>query len=148
MEVTKLMNIAKKTNIPLVKDVCRKIAKFLGCLVGRDVVVGDNVQFVHNALGTVIYTNTILEDGVKIYQNVTLGKSDVVSPNASAKFIIHKNAIICAGAKLLCKSNEVLEVGENSIVGANAVLLHSIPANEVWGGVPAKKLKDVGKQNE
>lgn len=141
MEVTWLMNIAKKTKSPAVKNVCRKIAKYLGCYVGKNVVIGDNVRFVHNALGTVIYTDSVIEDGVSIYQNVTLGKSDVKDEDASARFVIRKNAIICAGAKLLCKPNEILEVGENSIVAANAVLLNSIPANEIWGGVPARKLK-------
>lgn len=65
--------------------------------------------------------------------------------NASVNFIIRKGAILRAGAKLLCMSNETLEVDENSIVAANAVLLHSISANEVWG--LAKKLKDIPKSN-
>lgn len=146
MEVTKLMNIARKTKSNIVKGVCRKIAKYLGCCIGKNVIIGDNVQFVHNSLGSVIYTDTAIEDNVRIYQNVTLGKSDVKTENASAGFIIKKNVILCAGAKLLCKPNETLEVGENSIVAANAVLLNSIPANEVWGGVPARKLKSVGDQ--
>lgn len=78
----------------------------------------------------------MIEDNVKIYQNVTLGKADVLSENASANFIIRKGAVLCAEAKLLCKANETLEVGENSIVAADAVLLNSIPANEVWGEYP------------
>lgn len=111
-------------------------------------VIGNNVRFIHNSVGTVVYTDTVIEDDVRIYQNVTLGKSDVLSENASANFIIRKGAILCAGAKLLCKPNETLEVGENSIVAANAVLLHSIPENEVCGvGVPAKKLKDISQLN-
>lgn len=145
MEVTKLMNKVRKSKSPFMKSVYRKLAKFLGCYVGKNVQIGENVQFVHNALGSVIYTDSILEDGVRIYQNVTLGKSDVLSDHAEAQFIIRKNAVICAGAKLLCKPNETLEVGENSIVAANAVLLHSIPANEIWGGIPARKLKDIGE---
>lgn len=52
MEVTWLMNMAKKTKSPAIKNLCRKIAKYLGCYVGKNVVIGDNVRFVHNALGT------------------------------------------------------------------------------------------------
>lgn len=33
-------------------------------------------------------------------------------------------------------------IGKNSIVGAGAVVTKSIPANEVWAGIPAKKIKD------
>lgn len=134
MEVTKLMNKYRKTKSHLLKNIYRKGAKLWGCVIGRNVVIGNNVRFIHNSVGTVVYTDTVIEDDVRIYQNVTLGKSDVLSKNVSANFIIRKGAILCAGAKLLCKPNETLEVGENSIVAANAVLLHSIPANEVWGG--------------
>ena len=147
MEVTWLMNKVRKTKSPLIKGVCRKIAKYLGCYVGKNVAIGENVRFVHNALGTVIYTDTTIEDGVWIYQNVTLGKSDVKADNAKAHFVIRKNAILCAGAKLLCKPNETLEVGENSVVAANAVLLNSVPPNEMWG-VPAKKLKSIDNSRE
>ena len=140
MEVTCLMNISRKSGSRIIKGICRKIAKFLGCYVGRNVIIGNNVQFVHNAIGTVIYTDSVIEDDVRIYQNVTFGKSDVLSKDTTAKFVIKKGAVICAGAKLLCKPNETLVVGENSIVGANAVLLESIPANEIWVGIPAKKI--------
>lgn len=44
--------------------------------------------------------------------------------------IIKENAIICAGAKKLCKEG-TLTIGKNSIVAANAVLLNSIGDNEV-----------------
>lgn len=43
MEVTKLMNISRKSKNGFVKSACRKMAKFLGCCVGRNVVIGDNV---------------------------------------------------------------------------------------------------------
>lgn len=111
MEVTQLMNVYRKSKNNVIKGVCRKIAKDLGCYVGKNVVIGKDVKFVHNSIGTVIYTDTKLENGVQIYQNVTLGKSDVRSPNASAGFVIRKNATICAGAKILCKPNEVIEIG-------------------------------------
>ena len=148
MEVTWLIHKAQKSKSSLVKAICRKIAKYLGCYVGKNVKIGKDVRFVHNALGTVIYTDTTIEDGVWIYQNVTLGKSDVKKTDASAHFIIRKNAVLSAGAKILCKPNETIEIGENSIVAANAVLLNSVPPNEIWGGVPARKLKRIEYNKE
>ena len=77
--------------------------------------------------------NTIIEDNVKIYQNVTIGRSDIYKPYKDSKMkniIIKENAIICAGAKKLCKEG-TLTIGKNSIVAANAVLLNSIGDNEV-----------------
>lgn len=37
------------------------------------------------------------------------------------------------GAKILCKSNTELCVGEGAVVAANTVVLRSIPPYEVWG---------------
>lgn len=35
-----------------------------------------------------------------------------------------------------------VRIGTGAIVGAGAVVNHSIPANEIWAGVPARKIKD------
>jgi acetyltransferase-like isoleucine patch superfamily enzyme len=34
-------------------------------------------------------------------------------------------------------------IGKNSVVGAGSIVTKSIPANEIWVGVPARKLKDI-----
>ena len=34
------------------------------------------------------------------------------------------------------------KINDNSIVGANSFVNKEIPKNEIWGGVPVKKLKD------
>lgn len=46
---------------------------------------------------------------------------------------------MCAGSKILAKDN--LVVGKNTIIAANSVLLKSTGENEVWGGIPARRLK-------
>ena len=50
-----------------------------------------------------------------------------------------KNVLISQKAVLM----PGVEVGDNSIVAAGAIVLKDtkIPANEIWGGVPAKFLK-------
>ena len=106
------------------------------------VVIGEGTSFRHNAPGTVIHESTKIGKGVKIYQNCTIGRGDVdVSPIESTfeGVIIKDNAILSAGCKILC-SDGVLTIGENVIVAANAVVLQSIPDNEVWGGIPARKI--------
>lgn len=105
-------------------------------------MIGKNVKFPHNSIGTVIHDKTVLEDNVKIYQNVTLGRADVYKSSKDANiefegFHIKEGACICAGAKLICKKG-TLVVGKNAVVGANAVLLNSIGDNEIWTGIPAK----------
>lgn len=92
-------------------------------------------------MGTVIHPNTIIEDNVWIYQNVTIGRANVTdfSDDRDLQIVIKKGAILCAGAKILCKKK--IEVGENTIISANAVLLESTGDNQVWVGVPARRIK-------
>lgn len=43
------------------------------------------------------------------------------------------------GANVLI--NPGVEIGRNSVVGANSVVTKDIPPNEIWGGVPAKFIR-------
>lgn len=120
----------------------KELNYLLGVDIPRCVVIGKNVCFPHNSFGTVIHDNTVIENNVKIYQNVTLGRADIYkstknSSTAFKGFLIKEGACICAGAKLICKKG-TLVVGRNAVVGANTVLLNSIGDNEIWAGVPAR----------
>ena len=53
--------------------------------------------------------------------------------------IIHQGAFIGAHTIIL----KGVEIGDNSIIGAGSVVTKSIPANEVWAGNPAKKIKEL-----
>ena len=113
-----------------------------GLEIPSSVIMGENCDFPHNSVGTVIHPDTIIKDNVKIYQNVTIGRADIYEDYKSSKMkkiIIEEGAIICAGAKILSKQEELV-IGKNSIIGANAVLLNSTGENEIWAGVPAKKV--------
>lgn len=51
------------------------VLAFLAIEIPKEVNLGKNVRFVHRAPGTVIHPNVTIEDGVQIYQNVTIGLS-------------------------------------------------------------------------
>lgn len=51
--------------------------------------------------------------------------------------LIGNNVWICEGAVILSGVN----IGKNSIIGANAVVTHDIPANCIAVGIPAKVIK-------
>lgn len=79
-----------------------------------------------HSLGVVIGGGAIIEDGVIIHQNVTFGalKFDPIERRGiMCKQHIKKNTIICTGAKILGN----VTIGENCIVGANAVVTKDVP---------------------
>lgn len=143
--VTLLVYRRSKTKIRLAKKIYTKLIYLCGADLPENIKVGNNVNFFHNCLGSVIYDGTIIENNVRIYQNVTIGLSDPMS-DALAEFRIQEGAVLCAGAKILGKGHMV--VGRNTIIGANAVLLCSTGDNEVWGGIPARFIKKRASANE
>lgn len=87
-----------------------------------------NVIFRH-PIGIIIGKGSILEDNVIIHQNVTVGalKFDSIERRGiMSKQYIRKNSIICAGAKILGD----VTIGENCIIGANAVVTKNVPDGE------------------
>ena len=60
------------------------------------------------------------------------------SVNISGEVIIHEAVYVGTGAKIINQ----LEIGENTIVGAGAVVSKSLPSNCTAVGIPAKVIKD------
>ena len=86
-----------------------------------------NVNF-HHPIGIVIGNGTEINDNVVVLQNVTFGSLDfekrgTIKYGRAYKQIIGKNTLICAGAKILGN----VTIGENCIVGANAVVTKDVP---------------------
>ena len=68
---------------------------------------------------------------VLIFQQVTIGVKDGKKPK------ILDNVTICCGAKVLGG----ITIGNNAVIGANAVVVKDVPDNAIVGGVPAKIIK-------
>lgn len=118
-----------------------------------DVIAGDNCSFWFNTVlrGDVnsirIGNNVNIQDGAvlhTLYQKsvVEIGDNVSVAHNAiihGAK--IHKNVLIGMGAIVM----DFAEIGENSIIAAGAIVLSKtkVEPGSVYGGNPAKKLKDI-----
>jgi serine O-acetyltransferase len=128
----------------LVGRLCTILLKLLVAEIPKNVVIGKNLIFPHLGGSIVIHPDVIIKDNVTIYHGVTIGRADAYLPREKSKMekiIIEEGVVLCAGAKILCKSG-TLTIGKNSIIGANAVLTKSTGNNEIWAGVPAKKIKD------
>lgn len=91
--------------------------------------IGNNIHFMHLD-GITIGSGAIIGDNCTIYHQVTIGKKNGKFP------IIGNNVTIYPGAKIIGD----VKIGDNSIIGANAVVIKDVPENSVAVGVPAKIL--------
>lgn len=86
---------------------------------------------INHGVGTVIGARCKIGDNCTIHQNCTLGDHNGGRPT------LGNNVIIYAGAMILGD----IHIGDNSIVGANSVVLDSFPENSIIAGTPAKLIK-------
>lgn len=86
--------------------------------------------YIQHGFSTIISAKSIGEN-CHIYQQVTIGYNGSETP------VIGDNVRICCGAKVIGGIN----VGDNSVIGAGAVVVKDVGANEVHCGVPAKCIK-------
>jgi acetyltransferase-like isoleucine patch superfamily enzyme len=89
-----------------------------------DISVGDNCMIASN----VYITDSDWHD---IYNRITMGKTGPVK--IANNVWIGDSAIVCKG----------VTIGENSVIGAGAVVVDSVPANCIAAGNPAKIVKQL-----
>ena len=116
-----------------------KIYRKYNCIISEKAELGKNVIFPH-PLGIVIGAKAKIEDGVWIYQNVTIGRKNKDIYKCP---VIKKGSIIYSNAVIL--GDIVLE--ENTIVGANSVLTDNTIKNGIYAGSPAKLVKKRGNES-
>jgi acetyltransferase-like isoleucine patch superfamily enzyme len=82
--------------------------------------------------------------GTRIYDNdfhPIDRKTRIQSPTEIPSAKIHiKEGVFIGGHCTILKG---VIIGENSVIGANSLVTKNIPSNEIWGGVPAKKIKSL-----
>lgn len=108
------------------------IARWLtGVEIHPAALLGQGV-FIDHATGVVIGETAEVGDDVTIYQGVTLGGTSL--DRVKRHPTIGNRVTIGAGAKVL----GAITVGDDSRIGANAVVVRSVPPNSVVVGVPGQ----------
>jgi serine O-acetyltransferase len=112
-----------------------QISKFFtGIEIHPAAIIGKGV-FIDHGTGVVIGETAEIGDNVLIYQGVTLGGTG--KDKGKRHPTIRSNVMISTGAKILGP----ITVGENSKIGANAVVLKDVPPNSTVVGIPGRVVK-------
>lgn len=109
--------------------------------IGDNVEIGSQTCIDRGALSeTVIGDHTKINNLCHIAHNNRIGKNVTITGcvNLSGGNIIEDNVWIAPNASLV----GYVHIGENAIIGMGAVVVKDVPADEVWVGNPAKKLKN------
>ncbi len=96
--------------------------------------------FIDHGMGVVVGETAIIGDNVLLYQGVTLGGTGLEKGKRHPT--IGNNVVIGTGAKVLGN----ITVGDNSYIGANAVVIKDVPPNSTVVGVPGRITKQDGKK--
>lgn len=91
--------------------------------------------FIDHGTGVVIGETAEVGDNVTMFHGVTLGGTG--KEKGKRHPTIGNNVFIGSGAKILGN----IKVGDNSKIGANAVILKDVPSNVTIVGVPGKIVK-------
>ncbi|MDR2206413.1 MAG: acetyltransferase [Flavobacteriaceae bacterium] len=95
--------------------------------------------------GTIITVNIEIEDFVIFNLSCTIGHDSKIKKyssfmptvNISGEVTINNGVYVGTGAKIINR----LEIGENTIIGAGAVVSKNLPTNCTAVGIPAKPIK-------
>jgi acetyltransferase-like isoleucine patch superfamily enzyme len=105
--------------------------------VGRDARIGERVRtqgYAALAAGVVIEDDVFLGPLVSVLAGLTMREGEDPGSNVSAPAILRRGCHIGSGAQIL----PGVEIGEHAVVGANAVVVHDVPAGARVRGVPAR----------
>ncbi len=125
--------------------VARVLSQFTRFLTGIEIhpaaTIGKRL-FIDHGAGVVIGATAVIGDDVVIFHQVTLGGTG--KHVGKRHPTIENNVLLATGSKIIGN----VTVGENSKVGANAVILGDVPRNATAVGCPAHIVKLNGEKVE
>lgn len=120
---------------PKIKD--KQLSKWHWVVSGvKNFKMGERVD-----IGAFTYIQA--EEGVRLDDDVQIGShcsiySVSTIDNKKGPIVLQKNCKIGSHSTIMPN----VTIGTNSIIGAHSFVNKSIPPNEVWAGVPVKKLEN------
>ena len=109
--------------------------------------IGEGTEFGYGGIGCVVHRDTVIGKNCKIGSNVTIGGGSfgINAKNKRRQWVPHigDNVYISTGAKLLGG----IRIGNNVVIGANALVNRDVSDYSVMAGVPAKAINQVTEDN-
>lgn len=131
-----------KWGLPLTARVISQLARMLtGIEIHPGAKIGDGL-FIDHGMGVIIGETAEIGNNVTLFQGVTLGGTG--KEHGKRHPTLGNNVLVGAGAKILGS----FTVGDNSLIGSNAVLLQPLPDNATAVGVPAEVVRVNGRRPE
>lgn len=127
----RLMQWARRWRLAPLEMLFNRInTMFCNCIIGRGAEFGPGFVLIHS-IGVVINGAVRGGSNVKIEHQVTIGAERRQSP------VIGNDVFIGTGAKIIGS----VTVGDGARIGANAVVVHDVPAHTTVIGIPAKVIR-------
>jgi len=126
--------------IPIIPRWLSQSARFFtGIEIHPGAAIGKNF-FIDHGMGVVIGETAIVGDDVLLYQGVTLGGTG--KETGKRHPTLGNNVVVGTGAKILGN----ITIGDNSYIGANAVVIKNVPSNSTVVGIPGRITKQEGRK--
>ncbi|MBI2885330.1 MAG: serine O-acetyltransferase [Candidatus Omnitrophica bacterium] len=121
-----------RMGVPLLPRVIMSLVRWLtGIEIHPGASIGRGL-FIDHGMGVVIGETAVIGEDVTLFQGVTLGGTG--KQRGKRHPTLGNRVVIGAGAKVL---GNIL-VGDDSMVGANAVVVRDVPAHSTVVGVPGR----------
>jgi serine O-acetyltransferase len=126
--------------IPILPRVLSHVSRFL---TGIEIHPGARIEegfFIDHGMGVVIGETAQIGRNVTLFQGVTLGGTG--KDRGKRHPTLGNNVVVGVGAKVL----GAITIGDNVKIGANSVVLESVPPDATVVGVPGRVVKQGGRR--
>jgi serine O-acetyltransferase len=133
-EFYRVANALHRRGVPFLPRLIFYFMRFaFSTVIPFSATIGRNTLLNWNGLCIVIHSRAVIGENCTIGHGVTIGGRS----GHDKVPVLGNNVYVGVGAKILGPVN----VGDNVVIGANAVVIHDVPADTVVAGIPARIIK-------
>ncbi len=136
----RLAHWLKQRQVPFLPRAISQLARWLTGIEIHPAAKIGVCFFIDHGMGVVIGETAEVGDHVTLFQGVTLGGTG--KERGKRHPTLGNHVVVGAGAKILGG----ITIGDNVKIGANSVVLKSVPPNSTVIGVPARIIKSQGER--